>query len=334
MKVLQFMASSGYGGAEKVFVELSNALAGQHQVTALLLRDCGFRHRFTADHLTIAELRSNPTSNNPLLHVELFRLLRRLQPDIIHTHAAKGAMLVNRVNRFLQIPHLATKHNDRKGSIFNKLMWVSAVSQKASSSVLAKRGAEVRTIYNGLVETEVTPGSANAVFTMLAVGRLDAIKGFDLLIRQVAALDFPFRLRIIGEGPEEVRLAALIAELGLEGRVQLAGYQEDIPQLMHDADLVIISSHREGGPKVMAEALFYAPLLLATPVGAVPELLPEDLQTSHETLGADIRRLHGDYERYAGIFRQVAEKRKENFTFTRIVASYENYYADILRAKR
>ncbi len=285
MKVVQFMASEGYGGAEKVFVELTNALAARHEVVALVLRACPFRQRFS-DSVQLIALRSNPTRHNPILHAELYLLLRRLRPDIVHTHAAKGAELVRLVNRFLGLKHLATKHNDRKGRIFNSLDWVSTVSEKGKQSVKPKKNATVRVIYNGVVEQSVAGRSPADVFTMLAVGRLDAIKGFDLLIRQVAQLEFAFRLLIVGEGPERDALLRLVESLGLTEKVQLLGFRDDIAQLMHDCHLVVISSHQEGGPKVMLEALFYAPTLIATPVGAVPEVLPPQFQAPHRRAGA------------------------------------------------
>ena len=116
------MASDGYGGAEKVFVELSNGLAERHEVAAMLIRGCAFRSRFS-DKVQLIELKSNPTRHNPFLHYEIYRAVRRFSPDIIHTHAAKGAELVRKISRFTDIPHLGTKHNDRTGRIFNSLKW-------------------------------------------------------------------------------------------------------------------------------------------------------------------------------------------------------------------
>ncbi len=325
------MASAGFGGAEKVFLELSNGLAERHDVTALVVRNCRYRSMFSP-RVTIVELQSNPTSNNPLLHFELYKVIKREQPDIIHSHAAKGSMLVHRVNRFLGIPHLGTKHNDRKGRIFNRLKWVSAVSHKGCRSVESTGHGTVKVIFNGVQAEETGEPQKSDTFSMLAVGRLDKIKGFDILIRQVAQLDFPFLLQIVGEGPEEDSLRKLIDELGLKGKVLLPGFRKDIPQLMHNSDVVILSSHREGCPKVLLESFFYAPLVLATRVGDVPELLPQELQTSCETMAADISRIQSGYEDARKVFEAIREERKATFSFDAVVAEYERYYKDILSA--
>lgn len=331
MRIIQFMASGGYGGAERVFVELSNALAERHEVTALVLRTfpASDRERFLSD-VNVVVLESHPTVNNPFLHYELFKTLRGIKPDLVHTHAVKASELVNRVNTFIGLPHLGTKHNDRKGRIFNRLRWVSTVSEKARQSVFPRSGSHIEVIYNGVVEELVKPSQRPEIFTILAVGRLDKIKGFDLLLRQIAPLTIPYRLVIVGEGPEHNVLLQLIGELGLENRVELTGFREDIAQMMSDANMVVISSHREGGPKVLIEALFYAPLLVSTPVGAVPEVLPKQLQTSLDTIGEKIGDAYNNYIEYTNTYNEIRLQKKSLFLMSDIVSSYERFYQKIV----
>lgn len=331
MKIIQFMASDGFGGAEKVFVELSNSLAERHEVIALVIRDCCFVERFS-DKVEVIKIAANPTRRNPFLLYEIFTILRNVQPDILHTHAAKGAELIAKANMFLKIPHLATKHNDRKGRIFNRLRYVSAVSEKGKGSVQLKNEGTVRVIYNGVAREHVEQARPDTQFTMVGVGRLDRIKGFDLLIRQLATLRFDWRLRIIGEGPQRKELEQLIAELDLGGKVRLDGFQEDIPQIMRDADLVVISSHQEGGPKVMIEALYYAPMLVSTPVGAVVEVLPDKFMSELDSLGEKIAEIYKGYDDFVRDFATVAEENRGKFDLDKVVTQYENYYHDILRS--
>ncbi|KGO33988.1 MAG: glycosyltransferase [Desulfoprunum sp.] len=329
MRVVQFMASEGYGGAEQVLIELSNALAERHEVIVLLLRDAVIQGRFSP-RVRQVTLRSHPTSNNPFLHIELYSRLKTIAPDIIHTHAAKGTTLVARVNRLLGYCHLGTKHNDRKGRIFNHLRWVSAVSEKAAASVLPRPGAEVRVIHNGVTVEDCGSTEKDTIFTILAVGRLDRIKGFDVLIDQVARLPFEFRLRIVGEGPERRHLEQQIQARRLDGKVSLEGFHDDIPRWMKRAHLVVISSHQEGGPKVMIEALYCADMLIATPVGAVPEVLPAMLQVEQDRLAARITEVHADYDRYRDIFAVIADRRRADFSLPLIVEQYCAYYRHIL----
>jgi glycosyltransferase involved in cell wall biosynthesis len=110
---------------------------------------------------------------------------------------------------------------------------------------------------------------------VLAVGRLVAQKDFGLAITAFARVRTPgARLVIVGEGPERPRLARLIAELGLEERVELAGYAADVRPMLDRARALLVSSRFEGYGAVVIEALAAGRPVVATPCGgAVTELL-------------------------------------------------------------
>lgn len=95
--------------------------------------------------------------------------------------------------------------------------------------------------------------------TVLAVGRLNEVKRFELLIRLFAALhrQFPdWRLRIVGEGEERGRLEAAIKELHAENYVNLTGRKDadGVEDEMLRASLYAMTSRSEGFPFVLLEA--------------------------------------------------------------------------------
>jgi len=93
---------------------------------------------------------------------------------------------------------------------------------------------------------------------MMAVGRLDRQKGFDLLIDAFAkiAASFPkWNVVILGEGLERENLTRLIEEKELQNRVTLAGWTADPESEMHKSDLFVLSSRFEGFPNVLLEAM-------------------------------------------------------------------------------
>ncbi len=93
---------------------------------------------------------------------------------------------------------------------------------------------------------------------VVAAGRLDPQKGFDLLLEAFAgvlAAGVPARLTILGEGPERAALVARAARLDIDGAVRFAGFQHNPYPYFAHADLFVLSSRFEGLPNVVLEAL-------------------------------------------------------------------------------
>ena len=93
---------------------------------------------------------------------------------------------------------------------------------------------------------------------IVAMGRLDVQKGFDLLIEafsRIAVERAELDLRIIGEGPQRAILEQQIADCGLEGRVQLAGWREHPESVLQAASFFVLSSRWEGFPNALLEAM-------------------------------------------------------------------------------
>jgi glycosyltransferase involved in cell wall biosynthesis len=144
---------------------------------------------------------------------------------------------------------------------------------------LKRAGAPVQLIPHGvdLARFRPTPAPPADILTILAVGRLVPKKGFPVLIRAAARLLAPFRLRIVGEGPERASIEALIAEHDLADRVELVGPRthDDLPAEYAAANIVVVPSvtdakgDRDGLPNVVLEAMSSGRPVVASDVGAV-----------------------------------------------------------------
>jgi glycosyltransferase involved in cell wall biosynthesis len=115
-------------------------------------------------------------------------------------------------------------------------------------------------------------------FSLLAVGRLHAVKDHAFLIRACARLrdyGLNFECAIAGEGPERPRLESAIRNAGLEDRVRLLGHvqHEKLNSLYCCADLIVLTSRSEGIPLVLMEAMALTKIVLAPAITGIPELV-------------------------------------------------------------
>lgn len=137
-------------------------------------------------------------------------------------------------------------------------------------------------LYNVNNEAEIlrradafTPES-DGIRTLCAVGRLSPEKNYLHLLRALPKLrrdGIPFRLQIIGEGPERKKLEEYITRKNLGDCVQLLGWQENPYPYMKAADMIVCSSRYEGLSTVVTEALILGKPVVTTPCNGMAELL-------------------------------------------------------------
>jgi glycosyltransferase involved in cell wall biosynthesis len=135
--------------------------------------------------------------------------------------------------------------------------------------------------------SQPAPPTGFALPRILTVGRLahaDAYKGFDLLIEALPLIrrDFPTaRLRVVGRGDDQPRLAALATRLGVAGSVDFLGPIDDEALRAEYAacDLFALPSRREGFGLVYLEAMTHGKPCLAARAGGAPEVI-------NDTVGA------------------------------------------------
>lgn len=327
LKVLQFIGSTKWGGAEKVFVELSNQLAMFCELYVVLLRNTDYAARLKPD-IQLINTKFYGSRRNLFLLVELGRIISQVKPDIVHTHAAKATEMIHYIKKFQKFHHVATKHNARKGKIFNKIFWVTTVSAQARATI--KNPGKVKVIYNGIIPRKISPQKKSQPFSIIAVGRLDRYKGFDLLINEVRKLSFDFTLRIVGEGPERKNLEKLIQDLHLVKKVFLLGHREDVPELLGQSHLQVISSRNEGFSLVLAEGLFYSDVVISRKVGIAPEILANKLLVADFNIASAIAEVHNNYDHFLKLFQSTKNMHRDRFRLPDITQRYLQLYNKVL----
>ncbi len=173
---------------------------------------------------------------------------------------------------------LLPRHSDR----------VIAVSQQIADRFAGVAGAERIVVIPPVsdppeavrapAEVRASLGVDLEVPLVMCVARLHPQKDLPTFVRAVKHLQVQVpavRAAIVGEGPDEACVRALVDELGLAEVVVLAGRSPNAADEMAAADVVALSSRGEGNPITLAEAMQLEVPVAATAVGAVPTLVED-----------------------------------------------------------
>lgn len=279
MKIVQIMAGSGNGGLENHFVDLSNGLADMGaEVVAISHPKYAERFSSSVRHIPLDLTKSRYNLGNLL---KLAAILRREQADIIHSQANKATELVATIKRFIPGKTVATIHNRKKSTgMFTAMDSLIGVS---NGTVKNLQHPDTHVVYNGLQpyagktltrQQLIDKYQLNPSLPLcIAVGRLVPAKAFDDLL---SAWQNQFgQLVIFGDGPDRADLERQIEELKLAESVTLAGHYNNLREVLSAADLLVISSRREGFCYVMVEALLAELPMVATRVPGTEDVLPE-----------------------------------------------------------
>ena len=129
---------------------------------------------------------------------------------------------------------------------------------EASAQYYRKRGIKNVSVIPNPVSFQSEKVSPLTSKTIVAVGRLEQVKRFDLLLRAFAIVNNrhpDYLLKIIGGGSLENSLKALADELGIASSVEFMGIRNDVQDILPDAQIMVISSEYEGFSLVALEAM-------------------------------------------------------------------------------
>ncbi len=226
-------------------------------------------------------------------------------PNLLHAHFVyPDGLAAVLVGRLLELPVVVTAHGSdlkllpqRSRALREQVGWTLQKAQAVICVSAELRGLALtygarpdftRVIPNGYDPEAFRPipqkaaretlGLRGDTRILLYAGNLYPVKGPDLLLQSYSRLNgwrSRSRLVLVGEGFWRARLEEQARRLGLAARVRFAGARphEEMPRWLAAADVVVLPSRSEGWPTVVVEALAVGRPVVATRVGAVPEMV-------------------------------------------------------------
>ncbi|MCC2973051.1 TIGR03088 family PEP-CTERM/XrtA system glycosyltransferase [Massilia sp. IC2-476] len=295
------------GGLETLLVDTINRMpAGRYRHAVICLTDyTDFAQRITRPDVELFALHK-PAGLALGTHADLFRLLRRLRPDILHTYnlgtieyaaTAWAAGVPVRVHaehgRDARDPQgVNPKHNLLRRLVLpfiDRYVPVSHELRGWLERVVRIPARKIQLIDNGVDTERFRPGVAGPLeawqsdpdaFVIGTVGRLQDVKDHATLVEafvQLRALlpQAKLRLVLVGDGPLRGQLEAQVRERALEDSVCFAGARSDVAPVMRSFSLFALSSIAEGTPVTLLEAMASGLPVVATAVGGIPDLVEQ-----------------------------------------------------------
>lgn len=361
MRIAHMIDDLGCGGAEQVVANLAAFQSrGGHSVQVICLRDIG-ANPVDTDALAEAGVEIVTLDKPPGFHFGTLRKLKthlkRHAIEVLHTHNHLVHHYGAVAARWAGIPViLNTLHGT--SSLHNSPTWAKALfwlSCLISDRVVCVDpqvhdvfrktylvpGKRLAVIENGIGLTRFlalprnVPGDA---LTFGNIGRLDPIKGHDVLLRAFGMLrkkSRRVRLRILGEGASMLDLQELAKNLSITNDVCFEGFSLNTPLFLGNIDVYVISSLSEGLPLTLLEAMGAGLPIVATSVGGITDIVkksgcgwlcsPGDPAALAEAMNKALAA--PDLAKIGARGREAA---KEFFSIERMAHDYENLYKTIL----
>ncbi len=363
MKILYLITKSNWGGAQKYVFELATSSYFFNAQVAVAFGGRGELFDRLKEHreielYTIAALQRNINPFKELIALrDMYLLIKRYKPDILHLNSSKAAGLGGVMGRMCGVKkivltvHGAPFREDR--NVFSRglikfFTWFSCLLAHSIITVskvdefdLAKMPLlkkKICTIYNGLVYEELPEKikRSSKEVQIVSIGELNQNKGHVYAISAMQLLvkkGYHIHYTIIGEGRTQSLLERAIHMKDMKNHVTiLGGHTSDAASLLHQYDIFIMPSLKEGLPYVLLEAGRAMVPVIATITGGIPEIIihektgllvkPKDI----EGLAQEIEKLIVSRELSKKLSQDLREHVVSTFSRSRMLAETARVY--------
>lgn len=371
MKVLHLISGGDTGGAKTHVLTLLMGLKRLGvEVELLCIMEGVFTQEAAALGIPVKLIRQ-PKRYDLSVHKRIIEYINSADYDLLHCHGARANYIAFFIRHKIHIPMLTTLHSDYKldfkDSLYKQIVFapINAVALRSFQYILTvtesfkkmliKRGFDDRrlfVIYNGVdFEFRINivpkrrflglyniPCESECVYVGIAA-RFQAVKGVFYFLKAaeiVCRKRKNVRFLIAGNGDQEKEIKKFIDENGLQDRVFMLGYVNDINSFYNAIDINTLTSLSESFPYSLLEGARMKKATIATAVGGIPEMI-KDGETgflvevrSAEEIADKILELSEDAalrEKFGDMFYKFAS---ENFSAEKMAWTHIRIYEKIL----
>lgn len=357
-RVIHFVSGGGAGSTK-----VAMALAFGHKETNKFEPILIFRRKKKRDPSLINEIRTQgipfaEVANKPkfLTIYQLVKLIKKYNPQILVAHGysehiwGRIAAILAKVPIIIQVEHNTEKYKPQHfwesrllSKYTHKIICVSyGVKEYLVSLGFSPKNLQV--IYNGI---QVQNYFSNQELPLLKrqlniimIARFARQKDHTTLIKAThQLLEYPLNVLLVGGGKNAYRKKCeeLVQKLGLQDKILFLGKRTEIPELLAQNQIFVLSTHYEGFGLVVVEAMIAGCIVIGSNVAGVSELI-KDGETGFLvppndpiTLAEKIKFIVNNPDLSAKIAKAGQEYAMENFNLERMIHEYEELFLSELK---
>lgn len=363
MKILYGITSSNWGGAqENVFQLISHRLKKNDNVVLVVGNKGALTAKVKSEFPQVKIYIINTMVRNinfikDIKSMVTFRkIIRKEKPDIIHLHSSKAGVIGRIAGGNNKAKTIYTVHGwpftNKDGSVLKNSIF-SFIERSLSSvtdyyicvsrydeclgvkkKIFSKGENNYETIHNAIKKHNdvFRRGKlAGGALNIIMVARFSPQKDQEGLIRVLSKLDKKsYKMTFVGDGPTLAKNKALCERLNISDRVNFLGFKENVISLLNQNDLFILSSHYEGLPYSIIEAMSTGLPIIASNVGGNNELVANNvngyLYDSYKDLYLRLRELIGDKEKVKKMGEESYRMFEDNFQIEKQMKKVDKVY--------
>lgn len=279
------MLARKFGGAERLFVDFCIALAESGEDVQAICLAGSDSASLLKDHDSIKLATIKVLGSwDMFASGKIAALLKEHGSQVVQAHLARGALLAGRACAQLGLPLVVTTHNYIDPKYYRHVSMLVPPTRAQADYYLGKGIPEERISlirhFSPLEKAVNVRRGTDKHLRFVAVGRLVHKKGFHVLLESFARLAEKqgerISLDIGGAGPEEASLKQMIARLGLQDRVRLVGWIDDVAAFLQTGDVFVLPSLDEPFGIVVIEAMASGVAIVSTTSQGPSETLDQD----------------------------------------------------------